>query len=319
MKDNSKFNLHYFKDAWKDCLPKDIAAAAQKRLEDIVIAYIRDAIELTGEGRIAVAGGVFANVRLNQTWELSNVENLYVYPNMNDACLSTGAALYTYYKFVTRTKHIAKFQCNLYCGPRYSKDEIRKSLEFNRLQDEHKKNIEKEIAVALNSGKIIGHYYGNMEYGRALGNRLIIASPTDKNINSYLNKKLHRTEFMPFAPSILEDYAHEYLQRWSPEHISSNFMTMTYEVTEKFKNNAPAAVHIDNTARPQIVKKTYNPRFYQIIKDFYDLSGIPVIINTSFNMHEEPIVCSPDDAIKAFKESKIDILVLDDFWVSDYP
>ena len=120
---------------------------------------------------------------------------------------------------------------------------------------------------------------------------------------------------MPFAPSILEEHANEYLIDWNPNHYASRFMTIAYDVTDMFKEKAPAAVHLDGTARPQMVRSVDNTRYHRIINEFNEITGIPVIINTSFNMHEEPIVCTPEDAIRAFKEDAVDILVMDDYFI----
>jgi len=120
---------------------------------------------------------------------------------------------------------------------------------------------------------------------------------------------------MPFAPSILGEYVNEYLLNYDMNDTASYFMTATYNVTEKFFKNAPAAVHVDNTCRPQIVVKKINPRYYNIINNYYRISHIPIIINTSFNMHEEPIVCSAKDAIKTFIEADLDVLVMNNYWI----
>lgn len=155
-----------------------------------------------------------------------------------------------------------------------------------------------------------------MEYGpRALGNRSILAAAIDVKINKTLNNRLNRTEFMPFAPAILEEYAKDMYKNWNINNIPSKFMTMSFNVTNKHKKIAPATVHIDETARPQVVNSSDNLRFYNIIKNYYELTGIPIIINTSFNIHEEPIVNSPQDAIKILQQNCVDVLVLNDFIV----
>lgn len=155
-----------------------------------------------------------------------------------------------------------------------------------------------------------------MEYGpRALGNRSIFASPLNRDINDELNYRLKRTNFMPFAPAIMEEYANDYLLDWTPTQLAARFMTMAYDGTALCNEKAPAIVHVDGTIRPQVVRKMDNPRFHSIIKNFFKITGVPLIINTSFNLHEEPIVCHPSDAIKAFKENACDVLVLNNFWV----
>ena len=174
----------------------------------------------------------------------------------------------------------------------------------------------KKIARAIHEGKIVGLFQGRMEYGpRALGNRSILARATEREINTWLNKKLNRTEFMPFAPSVLEEEAQTIFPMWKKEHIASRFMTLTYHVKEEWVEKVPAVVHVDNTARPHVVRKEDNPFFHQVLLEYKKISGLPALINTSFNIHEEPIVCTPLDAIRAFIQGHIDILVMENYWV----
>ena len=155
-----------------------------------------------------------------------------------------------------------------------------------------------------------------MEYGpRALGNRSIIASPFDQTINDWLNKKLNRTEFMPFAPSMIVDHAKEYFPKYDPKHIAAEFMTVTYDVNPEYADKIPAVVHIDGTARPQVVKQEVNESYYKIIKEFYNLTGVPVVLNTSFNIHEQPIVYSPQDAINGYLDGDLDVLAIGNYIV----
>ena len=150
-----------------------------------------------------------------------------------------------------------------------------------------------------------------MEYGpRALGNRTILYQATDITVNHWLNKRLRRTEFMPFAPAILQERAKHYYREYPASRYSAEFMTITYNVTERCKKEAPAIVHVDNTARPQFVSKKTNPSFYKILKEYEKLTGYPQVFNTSFNMHEEPIACTVFDAIRAFQKSQLDIMAI---------
>ena len=168
----------------------------------------------------------------------------------------------------------------------------------------------------LAQSKIIGRFNGAMEYGpRALGNRSIIGAPFDHGINDWLNKKLRRTEFMPFAPSMLYEYANDYLVGYHSSHKAAEFMTVTYDIKPGMKEKIPAVVHVDNTARPQIVKKEINPSFHKIISEFHKHSGCSVVLNTSFNIHEEPIVYSPKDAIRGFLDSQLDYLAVGKYLV----
>ena len=297
---------------------EEIASAAQKRLEDVVTRYIHDCIIKTGIRNIVLAGGIFGNVKLNQKiFEMDCVDGLYIHPAMNDSGLATGAAL-----FSAQNNGFSKpkFLSNVFLGPEYSDKEILKTISNSGLKYSKIENTPEKIAEYIAEDYIVGHYHGRMEYGpRALGNRSILASAVDPTINSSLNQRLKRTEFMPFAPSILEEYADDYLHGYNEKQIASQFMTITYDVKDIFKRKAPAAVHVDGTARPQVVKKEDNPRFYDIIKKYHKKSDIPMVINTSFNMHEEPIICTPSDAIRAYKQGAVDVLVMNNFLVVKTP
>ncbi len=156
-----------------------------------------------------------------------------------------------------------------------------------------------------------------MEYGpRALGNRSILYHTKDKSVNDWLNKRLKRTEFMPFAPVTMEEYAGKCFKNLKGAEYSSRFMTITFECTDYMKKTSPAVVHVDNTARPQVLREKDNKSYYKILREYYKLTGIPTLVNTSFNMHEEPIVCSPNDAVRAFLSSGIDYLAIGNFLVS---
>ena len=178
-------------------------------------------------------------------------------------------------------------------------------------------NLEKRIAELLTSGKIVAHFNGRMEYGpRALGNRTIMYHAKDPDVNLWLNTQLGRTEFMPFAPATLyEERERCYKNIQGAEH-TAQFMTITFDCTDFMLEHCPAAVHVDGTARPQLVAQEANPRFYNIIKEYHKLTGNPSIINTSFNMHEEPIVCTPKDAVRAFVLGNLHYLAIGNYLVA---
>jgi carbamoyltransferase len=153
-----------------------------------------------------------------------------------------------------------------------------------------------------------------MEYGpRALGNRSILYQPNDPSVNDWLNKALRRTEFMPFAPSTLEEEAERCFLRLAGAERTARFMTITFQCTDWMKEACAGVVHVDGTARPQLVRRGDNPDYHAIIEEYRRLTGVPTVINTSFNMHEEPIVCSPEDAIRAFKLGHLDYLAIGGF------
>jgi len=311
--------LDAFRDAWSPFRREDIAAAAQLRFEDVVVPFVRDAVRLCGERKVALAGGVFANVSLNRRiMELPEVDNVFVHPNMTDGGLSVGAALQAYHD---ETKPLNSYtpvpMTDVFLGLGWTEAELRHALEQSGLPYELRQDIEEDIGGAISEGKVVGNFDGRMEYGpRALGNRSILVSPADATINQRLNDRLRRTEFMPFAPVIQEEHAAHCLQAWDEEHVAARFMTITYRVTDEFQKLCPAAVHVDGTARPQVVRRQDNPRLWEIVEAHRRLTGSPAVINTSFNMHEEPIVCSPEDAIRAFLSGAVDILAMGPYWVT---
>jgi carbamoyltransferase len=234
---------------------------------------------------------------------------------MGDDGVSVGAGYLTYFKKSNDKIKLNSKINDAYLGREYSDHEIIKSLEKHNLNFHKSKNIAHEVAKLLSEGKVVARFNGRMEYGpRSLGNRSIIASPFDKKINDWLNKKLNRNEFMPFAPSIIEEKANEYLLDYNKE-TASKYMTMTYDIIGDMGKKIPAVVHIDNTARPQVVNQVSNSSFHNIIYEFYKITGVPVLLNTSFNMHEEPIVMSPNDAIRNFINGNLDVLAISDYIV----
>ena len=181
---------------------------------------------------------------------------------------------------------------------------------------EHHEDVETATAEHLAKNHIVARFAGRMEYGpRALGNRSILYPAQDPEVNLWLNHQLGRTEFMPFAPAAMAEHASRLFIGVDGCEKTSEFMTITFDCTDEMKNMCPAAVHIDGTARPQLVSNETNPSFYRLLSAYESITGIPSLINTSFNMHEEPIVCSPDDAIRAFLEGRIDILSIGSFVV----
>lgn len=296
---------------------EDIAYAAQNRLEEVVTAHVEAVVQKTKLKNVCVAGGIFANVKLNQKIkELDCVNNLFVYPAMNDSGLSVGAALHVYHS-VLKNDFKGKVIKDMYLGTETkNNEEVRNMLKNKKIQFQQVDNIEFKIAQALSSNKIVAHFFGRSEYGpRALGNRSIFAPATNINVNDSLNKKLSRTEFMPFAPILLAEDATELISDWSEEEQNTRFMTMTFNVTPKMKEIAPAIVHVDGTARPQIIKSSDNERVYNILKEYKRITDIPVLVNTSFNLHEEPIVNTPEDALKVLEQKAVDVLVINNFYI----
>ncbi|MBN1552599.1 hypothetical protein JW979_14080 [bacterium] len=293
-------------EIFKSFSDQDIAYAIQYITEHKVIDIIRRWIPNTHKANIVLAGGVFANVALNKKIKELGFNNIFVQPAMTDAGLSLGSILYhmAAYNAIVPFNHV-------FFGPSYSTDEIKSTLEAKGIDYKSPKNPEKETARLLAQGKVVARFDGRMEFGpRALGNRSILYQASDVTVNDWLNKKLQRTEFMPFAPVTLERFAEQCYRGYRGAERAAKYMTITFDCTEQMSTECPAVVHVDGTARPQIINKEDNPGYNQILEEYFTLTGIPTLINTSFNMHEEPIVMTPEDAIRAFQASQLDALLI---------
>lgn len=289
--------------------PLKICASLQKATENTVVRWIQNLIRKYEIGNLSLAGGVFANVKLNQKiGEIEGVEHIWIFPNMGDGGLCSGAAL-------SVSKGLPYRMPDAYLGCSYHDEYIWSLLEDLKLK--YEKTNPKEISEKINNGKIIGLIRGSMEFGaRALGNRSILAKATDSNINDILNKRMRRSDFMPFAPVILDFAAVNHLIGFDDKvNHSAKFMTITQAVDGYLKDSSPAVVHKDDTARPQVVYRKQNPFYYDILDEYYGHTGNPVLVNTSFNMHEEPIIREPMGGIVCLMNGVVDSLVLNDFLV----
>jgi carbamoyltransferase len=301
---------------------EDIAAAVQRAVEDWVVKWVAYNVSSSGGAQpvnVCLAGGLFANVKINQRVRegVPGVANLYVQPAMGDSGLALGAAQLYWHRngpAHARMYHLT----HAYLGPRYGVQAIESALrDFGEGIIWRKvSRIEEEIGRLLNDGAIVGRFSGRTEWGpRALGNRSILIRPTQKGINDTVNKRLRRNEFMPFAPSVLDYRARDYFVGYNDSHIAAEFMTTTYNVHPEVVKQIEAVVHVDNTARPQIVRERTNPSFYKLLQAYEKNSGIGCVVNTSFNLHEEPIVNSPQDALRALLEGAVDVLALESYLV----
>ena len=208
---------------------------------------------------------------------------------------------------------------HVYLGPEFSNQEIGSELEKAGVDAQFYNEVEPEIARLLVEGKVVARFNGKMEYGpRALGNRTILYKTDDCAINHWLNQCLNRTEFMPFAPVVMAEHAQKCFVGLDGAENAARFMTITFNCTEWMAKTNPGVVHIDNTARPQLVSEKDNPSMYRILAQYYQLTQNPCLINTSFTMHEEPIVCTPFDAIRAFKLGRLDCLAIGN-WIAINP
>jgi carbamoyltransferase len=298
----------------------DLAASVQLVLEEVGVAFVRHWLRRTGLRDLAVAGGVFANVKLNQrVHELEEVDRFFVHPAMDDSGLAVGGALALL--AVQRPGPSAELVGTLpdvYLGPAYRDEEIVQAIEEAGFEPRPQADIHASIAEQLARGRVVARFQGRMEYGpRALGARSILYRADDPSVNDWLNDQLQRTEFMPFAPATLAEHAHRCFRRIEGAESSARFMTVTFDCTEEMKRTSPGVVHLDGTARPQIVDPGTAPDLHGILLAYHQRTGVPSIVNTSFNMHEEPIVCSPADALRAFRLGHLDCLAIGDHLVEN--
>ncbi len=297
----------------------DIAAGVQVRSEEVAVELVKNALAHKKASNIALAGGFFANVRINQRIsEIPGVKNVYIHPHMGDGGLAVGSALHLWAQLMKAQGSIPRpVEINhVYFGPEYSNASIKQSLDTFGLSYTKPARFEQRVAELVAEKKVVGLFQGRMEYGpRALGNRTILADPTDRSINDWLNKRMRRTEFMPFAPCVLREDAPLLYKNFGRGEIAAQFMTITFDVVPEVAKKAPAVVHVDSSARPQTVTKEQNSRYYHILSAYKDKTGLPLCINTSFNMHEEPIVCSPEDAIRSYQQGCVDVLAIGDYLV----
>jgi carbamoyltransferase len=300
----------WLKEEFKNQRREDIAAWLQYNTERFICKIVEEWCKKTKIYDIALAGGLFANVKINQKiHEMPNVSSVYIFPHMGDGGLAVGVGL-----SIIKPKPI-KLK-NIYFGPSYSKEEIISELENSGLKYTYNKEIEFQIAKLLSKGKIVARFKGGMEFGpRALGNRSILAPATDPSIVNLLNKKLKRTDFMPFAPATLAKYGEKCYKNIFGAKYAAKFMTISFECTNWMKKCCPAVVHVDGTARPQLIDKKMNPSFYKIVYEYMKITGMPSLLNTSFNMHGEPIVESSRDAIETFMKAKLDYLAIENYLV----
>jgi carbamoyltransferase len=260
---------------------------------------------------LGLAGGIFANVKLNMALSESLVtDGLFVFPAMGDGGLCVGAALSVRGEKPRRIPHV-------YLGTSIEPDEALTELQTSDgVSWTRPDDMAQVAAEALAANLIVARCAGAMEYGpRALGNRSILYHCADPHVNDWLNEQLGRTEFMPFAPICLAEDAREYFHLRAGEELACAYMTLVVRCTDRMMEECPAAVHVDGTARPQLIDALRNPEMHEILVRYRELTGVSCVINTSFNMHEEPIVRSPADGIKAFLQSNLDRLVLGPYFV----
>ncbi|MBL4847701.1 MAG: carbamoyltransferase [Planctomycetes bacterium] len=291
---------------------KDVAAALQERTEEIGLHMARCLKEKTGARNIAMAGGVALNCVMN-TRILNEVpfDEIYVQPAAYDAGGALGAPYWVYHQELGRPRTFVMDRANF--GPEFSDDTIEAILKEGLLRYRKSEDIAGDTAKLLNEGKIVGWFQGRGEFGpRALGHRSILADPSRPEIQDPVNLRVkHREDFRPFAPSAIEETYQTY---FDTKHLDP-FMTSVVPVHEEYRSKLPAITHVDGTARLQTVSKATNPLYHEVISKLGELTGIPVVLNTSFNVRGEPMVCTPKDALRCFFTTGIDHLAIGSFIV----
>ncbi len=292
---------------------EDISAAAQKRLEDLLVAYVLRALRETGDRHIVLAGGVFANVRVNQLlWRRPEIDGIWIHPAMTDQGIAVGAGLAWLAQTHGAEPHALP---HAYLGTEISEESIGDLLERGGVPHERCEDIDARVAQLLIEKKVVARVTGRMEYGpRALGHRSILFHTADPSVNDWLNHRLDRSEFMPFAPATMVEHAAECYRDYGPGLAhAARYMTVCMDTTPAMRKASPAVVHIDGTARPQVVHPEHDPGYHRIIALYREATGVPTILNTSYNIHGEPIACTAADALDIFQRKEVDCLALGPF------
>jgi carbamoyltransferase len=294
----------------------NLAASMQAALEEVLVAHWSALAAKTGEKSLCLAGGVAFNCLANgKIFDRSPFERVYVQPAAGDAGLSVGAAFAVEHQILGRPREFVMNHAGW--GPAFSPQEIRSALGSAgarngdmQLAELDEDSLVEATARHIAAGKIVGWFQGRVEWGpRALGQRSILADPRRAEMKDVLNRRIkHREIFRPFAPSILEEATAEYFEQTHP----SPFMTFAYAVRPEKRAIIPAPTHVDGTARLQTVSRAANPLYWKLLRAVGDLTGVPVVLNTSFN-DNEPIVCRPEEALDCFRRTQMDVLVMGNF------
>jgi carbamoyltransferase len=297
---------------------RNLASSLQARLEEVYLGMLKKLRQRSGQKAVCLAGGVAFNCVANgKIFDTTGFESVYVHPAAGDAGLAVGAAFYVWHQILGKPRSFVMDQA--YWGPGFTKGEIRRAVEEAGLaqkgcsiEELAEEELTRRAAEIIAGGKILGWFEGRAEWGpRALGNRSIVADPRRPEMKAILNERIkHREIFRPFAPSVLAEAAGEWFEKSQP----SPFMTMAYPVRMEKRGKIPAPTHVDGTGRLQTVTRDANPLYWRLIKAFGELTGVPLVLNTSFN-DNEPIVCRPEEALDCFLRTRMDALVLGNFLV----
>ena len=303
-----------FQALFKELNPADIAASIQACTEEIVFIMLSYIYKKTKQKQLVFGGGVALNSSLNgKIVKSTPFKDLFIFPAAGDDGGAVGAALYVYHHVLGNPKK--KSLSHVFFGKEFTGAEIEQVLKKENIQYRKlaKKKLIEYAVGKLIKGNVIGWFEGRAEFGpRALGHRSILADPRNQKMKDIVNKKIKfREEFRPFAPAVLTEHGAAYFDINASALVP--FMLATCRVKPSAKKDAPATVHVDGTSRIQRVDKDYDGRFYELLTAFYKKTSVPILLNTSFNVKGEPIVNSPKDALNTFRNSGIDVLVLEDF------
>ena len=294
---------------------KDIAATVQVITEELLIGIANRLHERTGLDRLCLAGGVFLNCLTNhEILRRTPFERVFVQPAAGDAGGAIGAAAFVQHSILDAPRETPMEHA--YLGPSFGATPIRRCLTnageaFEEMDDD---DLFPRVAELLAANKVVGWFQGRMEFGpRALGNRSILGNPCSPQMQDILNQRIKKREsFRPFAPAVLQEHAKEYFDLLD----DSPFMLLAPHVLPEMRERIPAVTHVDGTARVQAVQRETNPRLWSLVRAFGDLTGVPMLVNTSFNERGEPIVCTPDDALACYRRSGMDALVMENFVIT---
>jgi len=295
---------------------EQFAYMAQRTLEIKITELVKNAVKETGLSKICLCGGTCSNIKVNMLIKnLPEVEDVYVFAHMGDGGLAIGSAMLANYELNGISRY--DFE-NVYFGPEFSNDYIKTALENSNLKNvsyEYIDNIERETAKIIHKGNIVLWFQGRMEYGpRALGNRSILAPAHSEEIKNELNLiQKKRVWYQPFCPTILLDDAKEILE--DLKGTPNEFMTMGYMVKKEKQKLVKGVINIDGSCRPQIITNP-NSRYARLLSEYKKLSGVGILLNTSFNLHGEPLICSPEDALSTFSRTEAKYLVLENYLVT---
>lgn len=293
---------------------EDIAHSLQLLFEEALLHIAKHIKKASGMDNLVIGGGVGLNcVGNGKLIKEGLFKDIFVQAAPGESGTSIGSALYYYYHLLNNKRDNIYALENPYFGPAFTNEECKSAIDKFGLKSRLSDNICRDAAKLLSEHKIVGWLQGRMEFGpRALGNRSILADPRIDEMKDILNNKVkHREPFRPFAPTVLLEECGDYFDFAYP----SPFMSFVYNVLEDKKAAVPAITHVDGTARVQTIRKKDNPRYYELISEFKKITGVPIVLNTSFNVRGEPIVCAPEDAIKCFMNTEMDYLALGDYLV----